>query len=109
MNPAYHIYEQIDKYLRKELSEAELIEFQAKLAVDNELSDLVEAQRIANRAIVDRELFSLKQRMAQDFNDGQVDSSVNWPKIIGVVSLLILSASFLVYKLTNNSESKSII
>jgi hypothetical protein len=103
MNPKYDIYEEIDRYLNKELSEAELVPFNQKLASDAEFKSLVDAQKMAHEIIIDQEMIRLKERMSKDLNQDS-NGSAPWGKII-LFSAVVTSAAL--YALVDFSPSDS--
>lgn len=111
MNPKYDIYEQIDRYLNKELSEAELAQFNERLSHDAEFKSIVEAQKIANEVIIDQEMIKLKARMKQEMNADPAGSGP-WAKII-ILSAVVTSAALLYTYLNHSSssteETKSVV
>ncbi|MDB5272544.1 MAG: hypothetical protein JWO58_911 [Chitinophagaceae bacterium] len=103
MNPKYDIYEEIDRYLNEELSEAELVQFNQKLSSDAEFKSIVDAQKIANEVIIDQEMIKLKERMNRDMNQDNNGSS-HWGKII-LFSAVVTSATLYTYLNYNKSDS----
>jgi hypothetical protein len=95
MNQEHDIYEEIDRYLNEELSEAELVQFNEKLSGNAEFKSLVEAQRTANEIIFYQQMSLLKTRMSNDLNKGN-NGSLRWDKII-VFSALIISTVLYTY------------
>ena len=77
MDHTYTIHEQIDRYLRNEMSKEELAEFNSKISIDEKLKKLVDTQRIVNQAVIDKEMINLKQRMIKILMRGKT------PPLIG--------------------------
>jgi hypothetical protein len=111
MNPDYDIYEQIDLYLSNKLSPEVLRQFNEKLAQNQSLRELVEAQKTANDFILDQEMIRLKERMRKDLNNEGGSGNSTKIKII-LSSLLLISASVYTYTLfqsDQNSKKKNTI
>ncbi|MBX9851254.1 MAG: gliding motility-associated C-terminal domain-containing protein [Cytophagaceae bacterium] len=107
MNPEYHIYEQIDLYLKGKLQGAELEAFEKKLASDPAVQKMVEVQRIANKVIVTKQLAGLKAQMAKDLaNDPPAGTSA---KNIILLSSLAVLISGAVFFFVNKKEDKKVI
>ncbi len=107
MNPTYNIYEEIDRYLNKQLSEEELVRFTAKLNNDPSLQELVEAQQLSNEVIIDHELVKLKERMQQDLRQGGSRNTSHWGKII-LLTLAAGSALYSYNQFSSSSEESSV-
>ncbi|MFL5729238.1 MAG: gliding motility-associated C-terminal domain-containing protein [Cytophagaceae bacterium] len=101
MDQNYEQYEEIDRYLNKELSEAELLRFHEKLSGDAGFKELVEAQKTANEIIIYQEMSRLKARVKNDLNNGNNDKP--WGKIF-VFSALFVSAGLYTYMNYPKSE-----
>jgi|GEM_PF-5022424 len=108
MNPKYDIYEEIDRYLIKQLSEGELVIFTTKLKNDPSLQELVDAQKLANEIIIDHELVKLKERMRQDLRQGGSENTSNWGKIILLTVAVSSTALYSYTQFSNPSEQSSI-
>jgi hypothetical protein len=104
MNPKYDIYEEIDRYLNDELSEAELAQFNEKLSTDAEFKSIVEAQKIANEVIIDQEMIKLKARMSKEMSADNTGSGP-WGKIILFSAVVVTSAAL--YSYINHSSSNA--
>jgi hypothetical protein len=104
MNPKYDIYEEIDRYLNEELSQAELVQFHQKLSGDAEFKSIVEAQKIANEIIIDQEMIKLKERMNKEMNQ-DINGSSPWNKIILFSAAVVTSASIYTYIHYNQQDS----
>jgi hypothetical protein len=104
MNPNYHIHEQIDRYLKNNLSEEELAQFNKNLLNNVEFKETFEAQKEAHELIVDNELVKLKERMSKDLSNGSGTDSSNWGKII-LLSAAIGSVAVFSYVQYNNYKS----
>ena len=107
MNPKYDIYEEIDRYLNKELSEAELTQFNKKLSDDSAFKSIVEAQKTANEVIIDQEMIKLKARMSKEMNADNT-SSGPWGKIIIFSAVVITSAALYTYSNYSSSDAEGV-
>lgn len=63
MNPEYTIYQEIDRYLRDEMSAEESTAFARRIAEDPDVAATYEAQKAAHNAIIYQELSNLKQQL----------------------------------------------
>ncbi|MBC7487459.1 MAG: gliding motility-associated C-terminal domain-containing protein [Cytophagaceae bacterium] len=106
MNPKYDIYEEIDRYLNEELSEAELAQFNEKLSGDDAFKSIVEAQKIANEVIIDQEMIKLKARMSKEMNADNT-SSGPWGKIM-IFSAVIVASTTLYTYMNYSSEAEDV-
>jgi hypothetical protein len=104
MNPNYHIHEQIDRYLKNDLSAEELVEFNKNLLNDVEFKETFEAQKDAHELIVDNELIKLRERMSHDLSNESGTDSSNWGKII-LLSAAIGSVAVFSFVQYNNYKS----
>lgn len=107
MNPKYDIYEEIDRYLNEELSEAELVQFNEKLSTDGEFKSIVDAQKIANEIIIDQEMIKLKARMSKEMNADNTGSGP-WGKIIIFSAVVVASTAFYSYMNYSSSDAEDI-
>ncbi|MDB5256357.1 MAG: hypothetical protein JWM14_1052 [Chitinophagaceae bacterium] len=105
MNPKYDIYEEIDRYLNDELSEAELVQFNEKLSTDAEFKSIVEAQKIANEVIIDQEMIKLKARMSKEMSADNTGSGP-WGKIIIFSAVVVTSAALYTYNQYSSSDAE---
>jgi gliding motility-associated-like protein len=96
MNPDYRIYEQIDRYLKNNLSEEELAQFNDLLLKDETFKATFEAQKDAHELIVDNEMIKLKERMSQDLNHKGGSNFSRWTKLV-LFSAAISSVVFYSY------------
>lgn len=107
MNPKYDIYEEIDRYLNDELSEAELVQFNKKLSGDAEFKSIVEAQKIANEVIIDQEMIKLKARMSKEMNSDNTGSGP-WGKIMIFSAVVVVSTAIYTYLNYSSSDTEDI-
>ena len=107
MNPKYDIYEEIDRYLNDELSEAELAQFNEKLSGDAEFKSIVEAQKIANEVIIDQEMIKLKARMSKEMSADNTGSGP-WGKIIIFSAVVVASTALYTYLNYSSSEAEDV-
>ncbi|MFN6943943.1 MAG: hypothetical protein ACK4ND_03280 [Cytophagaceae bacterium] len=59
MKPEYLKYQLIDKYLKNQMSEEEILDFEAKLALDPVLSEDVHDQKLANDIVMESRFFKV--------------------------------------------------
>lgn len=104
MNPKYNIYEEIDRYLSHQLSEEELLDFQARLLQDEVLQETLEAQKIAHEIIIDHELMKLKDRIQKDLQPNDSGSSFQWSKIILLTAVLGSGAMYTYFQWDSKTQ-----
>ncbi len=107
MNPKYDIYEEIDRYLNEELSEAELDAFNKKLSADAEFKSIVDAQKLANEIIIDQEMIKLKARMTKEMNADNTGSGP-WGKLLILSAVVVTSAALYTYSQYSSTEAETI-
>lgn len=107
MNPKYDIYEEIDRYLNEELSEAELDAFNKKLSTDAEFKSIVDAQKLANEIIIDQEMIRLKARMTKEMNADNTGSGP-WGKLLILSAVVVTSAALYTYSQYSSSETEAV-
>ncbi|MDF2454400.1 MAG: hypothetical protein K0R51_393 [Cytophagaceae bacterium] len=111
MNPKYDIYEEIDRYLSGELSEAELDAFNKKLSTDAEFKSIVDAQKLANEIIIDQEMIKLKARMNKEMNADNMGSGP-WGKLLILSAVVVTSAAlytYINYSSSDKEEDKKVL
>jgi len=93
MNPEYKLYEEIDRYLRLEMHPEELQAFEGRLLLNQEMQEVLEAQKLTNELIIDRELVHLKNRMQKEMSNS--NGTNRWTKTVLVSSALIVASGAL--------------
>lgn len=88
-----NVYEQIDRFLNGELSEGEKAAFESRLQADEEFSRVFEAQKIAHRIVIGKELLALKAQMTKDLGGKSTTSSPNrmWKYVAGGAAVIAVA------------------
>ncbi|MFN3404856.1 MAG: gliding motility-associated C-terminal domain-containing protein [Cytophagaceae bacterium] len=102
----YNINEEIDQYLKGELSEEDSLLFERKMNSDKELAQMVNAQRAVNNMIITKELNVLKAKMQKDLSQpGKL--SINYPFLFVGSAILISTVVFFYNNFNENRKQLS--
>lgn len=94
MNPEYHIYQEIDRYLRDEMSAKESQSFAQRIAEEPDLAATFEAQKAAHNAIVYQELSQLKHQLKATEKKIQFRQKIKYYSIAGIALCIFVVVGY---------------